>query len=579
MKVLFIYPEHYLNIGIPGGISTLSAMLKRHGHQVAVFDTTFLKVAPMANAQELHKKTHGGMGEKEADRVTQAGHYKRTAYTIEDLVKDDPVLNREAEFQRKIDAFQPDLIALSTMTSTFDECMDMLRAARYKATVIVGGVHPTIAPEDCMAQKEIDIACYVEADEVLVELCDLMQAGKDHTDVKGMIFRMPNGSLKRTSTAPRVQLDGLPCPDWGLFDPRHLYRPFDGQIYQGSFYTQSRGCPQQCTYCVDPTVAQITGGAKGYFRVQSVATTMAHLTELKAKHNVSWIKFADDSFLMQDPEHMVELGRCLKALDIKFGCSVMPNTITKEKVRIVKEMGCVAMTVGVESGNTGIRKLMKRTYEDDKLVERLHWVIDEGIRLATFNIIGFPTETREHVFETINLNRRIGTDACNIYILFPYPGTPIQIEYKIPVRGEDGKIMPVSSASHLGLSKMSSDELEGLQATFNYYLHLPKTVWPIIAMAEAPTPLAKSMRNILKNFVVTFLSKEPIVQTSLREVLPPERLEKLAHRDLNIPRILAGLYELPFTDEQLAVVTEALFQYDPSKMTHDKSAILSGQSV
>lgn len=576
MKVLFIYPEHYLNIGIPGGISTLSAVLKRHGHQVAVFDTTFLKVAPAADARELHKKLHGGVGEKEADKV-QAGHFKRTAYTIEDLVKDDPVLNRDEEFQKKIDSFSPDLIALSTMTSTFDVCMDMLRSVRHNAKVIVGGIHPTIAPEDCMAQKEIDIACYVEADEVLVELCDLMQAGRDHTNVKGMIFRMPDGSVKRTSTAPRVQLDGLPCPDWGLFDPRHLYRPFDGQIYQGSFYTQSRGCPQQCTYCVDPTVSQLTGGAKGYFRMQSVATTLAHLTELKAKHNVGWIKFADDSFLLQPVEHMQELGRGLRQLGIQFGCSVMPNTITEEKVRIAREMGCVAMTVGVESGNPDIRKLMKRTYENDKLVERLHWVIDAGIRLATFNIIGFPTETRANVFETIELNRRIGTDACNIYILFPYPGTPIQIEHKIPVRGKDGRIMPVSCAKDLGLSQMSPDELEGLQATFNFYLHLPKELWPIIALAEAPTPEAKSIRSILKSFVVTFLSKDPILQVPLSEVLSPERLERLVHRDLIVPRILAGLYELPLANDQVAAVTEALFRYDPSRMTHDKAGILSGR--
>ena len=43
MRVLFFHPEKYLNYGIPAGISILSAIIKKHGHQVDLFDTTFLK--------------------------------------------------------------------------------------------------------------------------------------------------------------------------------------------------------------------------------------------------------------------------------------------------------------------------------------------------------------------------------------------------------------------------------------------------------------------------------------------------------------------------------------------------------
>jgi hypothetical protein len=43
MKVLFFNPANYLEIGIPQGISILSAVLKKDGHNVELFDTTFLK--------------------------------------------------------------------------------------------------------------------------------------------------------------------------------------------------------------------------------------------------------------------------------------------------------------------------------------------------------------------------------------------------------------------------------------------------------------------------------------------------------------------------------------------------------
>ena len=567
MNVLFLYPEHYLNIGIPGGISMLSANLKVHGHKTALVDTTFMKTDPEFNARTfdvraLHQKMHGGMGEKEADRTGGLSQFKRTEYTIEDLVKDDPLVHYGEEFQKVIDSFRPDLIALSSMTSTFDFALDLLKMVKYDCKVLVGGIHPTIAVDDCMAQKEIDIACIGEADHVMVELCDLMEAGKDYTGVASMVFKMPDGSIKRNAPAPRVDNDELPCPDWGLFDSRHLYRPFDGKIYKGSFYIQSRGCPMKCTYCVDSTVAAMTGGGAGYFRHQKPGVTIKHLTELKEKFGVSWIKFADDSFLLPRMEHLEELGDGLRKLGIKFGCSVMPNTITEEKVKIAQEMGCVSMTVGVESGNAEIRRAVKRNYNDELLVERLKIVQKYDIRLATFNIIGFPGEERANVFETINLNRRIGTSSCNVYILFPYPGTPIQIENKVPIRGADGRMLPVAMAKELRLSKMSPDELDGLMNTFNHYLHLPKSIWPIIELAEKESEIGLGLRRILQRFVVTSLSKEEIEMTPLKNVLKAQVLEKFQNGNVKVPAILAESYGLPLSDEQVQIVTAALYSYD-----------------
>ena len=43
MRVLFVHPEKFLNYGIPAGISILSAIIKKKGHEADIFDTTFLK--------------------------------------------------------------------------------------------------------------------------------------------------------------------------------------------------------------------------------------------------------------------------------------------------------------------------------------------------------------------------------------------------------------------------------------------------------------------------------------------------------------------------------------------------------
>ena len=501
MKVLFVYPESYLNIGIPGGIAIMSAMLKKEGHQVDLFDTTFIKTKN-SYLEEIDR-THGGSGLSDKGGVSV---FKKTEYTIEDLVKDDPVLEYENVFQKKIDSFKPDIIALSCMTSTFDFACDLFRTVKHNSVVIVGGVHSTIAYNDCLNQNCIDFAFIGEADQTMLDFVDALEKKNDPKNVAGLAYKNKKGKIIVNQVSKRIDLDTLPCPDWGLFDKRHLFRPFEGKIYQGSFYSQSRGCPMQCTYCVDPTEAQLTGGAAGYFRVQKPETTLAHLKELKEKYGATWFKFSDDTFLLPKVDHLKKLSKGFKELEIKFACSVMINTVTKEKIEMAREMGCVSMSVGIEAGNIEIRKSLNRKYSDEKLAQGLKWMDDAGIKISSFNIIGCPGETRENVFETIELNRKLNVKSCNVYIMFPYPGTPIQIKSKIPIRDKNGRLIKVSEAKNLRLSEMEPDMLEGLEKTFNIYLNLPKNLWPIVELSEKRENW-KDILYFIKEFSIEYIDK------------------------------------------------------------------------
>jgi len=66
--------------------------------------------------------------------------YLPTAHTIEDLIKDDPVQSLDEAFTRKLQEFNPDLIAVSSITSYIDRVVDPLREANYSCPVILGGV-------------------------------------------------------------------------------------------------------------------------------------------------------------------------------------------------------------------------------------------------------------------------------------------------------------------------------------------------------------------------------------------------------------------------------------------------------
>ena len=541
MKILFVYPESYLNLGIPGGIAVMSALLKQRNHKVDLFDTCFLKTEEYQKTQDVH----GGVGLSDKGGVSV---YKKTDYSIEDLVANDPVVNISDEFQKKIDTFSPDIIALSCMTSTFDFACDLVRSVKHKAIVIVGGVHATIAYQDCLDQECIDYAFVGEADRGMIDFVEALEKNEDPNKVPGLAYKKDNGEYINNRVGPRVCLDDLPCPDWGLFDERHLFRPFEGKIYKGSFYSQSRGCPMQCKYCVDPTESSITGGPAGYFRVQKPEITIAHLTELKEKYGATWYKFSDDTFLLPKVDHLRELSVGFKKLGIQFACSVMINTITEEKVAMAKEMGCVAMSIGIEAGNPKIRESLNRKYSDEKLFKGIGWMHKYGIKVSSFNIIGCPGETREQVFETIELNRKLSVASCNVYIMFPYPGTPIQIESKLPIRDKNGRLHQVSEAKNLGLSKIPPDELEGLEKTFNIYLNLPKSLWPIIKLSESKinwttilAPLKEFSIEYISDKVQTYDLKEDFFEIHYRKI--PKKLYEIyfASNENNKPIILDSI--------------------------------------
>ena len=315
MKVLFVFPNEYLMIGVPAGVATLIAILKAGGHEVSLFDYTFVKT------RELDDESATG--------PAGAGVFLPTEYTLEDLVRDDPVQSIEEAFEEHLASFQPDLICLSAMTSSFDSGIELLSKfqSRLKCKVVVGGVHPTIAPQDALRPDVVDFICVGEGEEFLLELCECLEMDRDYHHILNLGFRKSDG-IQINGLRPLIDLDELPMPDWSVFDRRHLFRPFMGEIYQGSFYVMSRGCPFNCTYCVNASLRKQYKDLGRYFRYQKPKTTIKQLSYLKEHFNATWFKFADDCITLFSDEYLEELAHGLEPLRINFGCSVRPETIT-----------------------------------------------------------------------------------------------------------------------------------------------------------------------------------------------------------------------------------------------------------
>ena len=473
-----------MSYGIPPGFATLIAVAKEAGHEVSLFDYTFIKT-------------------KGLDIIENPQVFLPTPYTMYDLVKDDPVQKLEEVFEQYLISFKPDLIAMTAMTGTFDMGINLL--SKFKGMlgckVVVGGVHATIDPEDALRSDVVDFICVGEGEELLLELCECIEKGKDGRHIRNLGYR-DGEKIRINPLRSMVDIDKLPPPDWSIFDQRHLFRAFMGKVYKGSFYVMSRGCPFKCTYCVNgPLRHKFREGGGAYFRYQTPQTTIKQISYLKKHFGAEWFKMADDSIMGFTESYLEELAEGLAPLEIQFGCSVRPETTTDRKVALLKKMGCEAMTIGIESGNEALRRNILNRRMTNKHIESAVTIIKRhGIRLSTFNMIGLPEEKRENVFDTVRFNRQLDTKSANVYVVYPYPGTDIYKNYNLNFRDKTGKMIPVTKASSFHLSKMEPDEVDGLCRTFHLYMELEEELWPIIGLAEKFNEQGNIIYNALARY-------------------------------------------------------------------------------
>jgi len=168
------------------------------------------------------------------------------------------------------------------------------------------------------------------------------------------------------------------------------------------------------------------------------------------------------------------------------------------------------MSFGLEHGNEKFRaEVLGRKMTNDVLREAFKVASESGVPFCVNNIIGFPGETRELVFDTIELNREIAATNMMSSIFMPFHGTPL---HRLSVeRGyiDEDTICPSNNeGAILNMSSMSKDEIMGLSHTFVLYARFPKSRWPEIRLAEAPTEKGREiLRKLREEYKETYMPK------------------------------------------------------------------------
>lgn len=471
-KVLFIYPNAMMVTLVPIHFSLLSACLKAKGFEVDLFDTTYYKT----EEKSFDEKKVEFLQLKPFNYAEKGIFFKETDI-YEDLAK-------------KVADFKPDLIGLNVVEDTWGLGQALLGRVKkdFNIPVIAGGVFVTLNPEEVISNPLVDIICRGEGEEALVELCEKMSKGDDYSNIKNLWVKK-SGTIVKNSMRPLVDVNNLPYIDYDVWGRKRLSRPMFGKIYTMIHVEIDRGCPYDCTYCAAPqlreTLKEENCGV--YYRRKSADKVIGEMKYLLEKYSPDYIDFDAESFLVRSVEELRDFGqKYKKEIGLPFWCQTRPETITDEKMKILKDMGCDNMNFGIEHGNDQFRaKILHRYGSNKQMIDGLKLVEKYQIPYTVNNIIGFPDETRELVFDTIEVNHQLNPRTINCYIFAPYKGTPLY-DYCIE-KGyftKDDKVHQLMDGGKLKMSSIAYEELQGLQRTFVLYARFPKSEWPEIQKAE-----------------------------------------------------------------------------------------------
>lgn len=484
MNVLFIYPNIRQACSIQVGIASLSAFIKREGHQTDLFDTTFYDF--------------------------------RNDYAL--IVND---------LRTKIEDFNPDLVAISCRTTEYPFVLKLLGSIK-NLTIpnVLGGPHPTVAPDEVISESLVDMVCIGEGEGALSELLYKMAHKEDITTIRN-IWVKRDGQIFRNDVRPLIQnLDSLPLPDWDIFDERHpTYYFVDHKECRRGTFEMSRGCPYSCTYCINQFIQNIYKGKGKYYREKSVERVIEEINHYKNKYNLDIVYFVDESFLNKRIETIKTFSVMYrKRVGLPFTLMTRPEVVTKEKATLIKDAGCCLISIGIESGNeTYRREILNRKMSQEQIINAFKIAKEVGLRTYSFNMVGLPYENRKMVFDTVNLNRKIKPDHIQTTIFYPFPGTKLRDicikEGFIHQESNERELTGYYEESILSMPELSKNQIEGLSRTFLLYYESPQIFYPMIRFLERNSYLSNTFFKIYNKFrIYRWTLFEPIYRRLVKKL-------------------------------------------------------------
>jgi radical SAM superfamily enzyme YgiQ (UPF0313 family) len=318
-------------------------------------------------------------------RVPQLGPHILAALTPQDVsitVADEEV--------RPIDpSLDFDLVGITAMTATAKRSYELAGIYRRRGSkVVLGGVHPSILPEEA------------------IQYADAVVIGEAEGCWTDVLADFRSNRLQRFYRAKVPDLSTCPLPKRDL--------RIDKTIFNCVALVTTRGCPYSCEFC---SVKALYGSRVRHRPIARV------LQDIKESPSRTFLILDDN--ITGHPQYSKQLFEAMIPLGIKWaGQSSISLAKDREMLRLCRLSGCTALLFGVESVSpASLAGLGKSAKSAEETEEAIRIIEDQGIAFHPSIIFGFDTDTKAVFDDTLEFLARAGVPTATFNVLTPYPGT------------------------------------------------------------------------------------------------------------------------------------------------------------
>ncbi|MDP2943893.1 MAG: cobalamin-dependent protein [Candidatus Omnitrophota bacterium] len=320
-----------------------------------------------------------------------------------------------------------------------------IKSNKPSAKVIVGGVHPTLYPDDFLGPSTpFDFVVIGEGELTMLDLAKAIRSGtQDYHKVKGIgLFDKKYSKIIITESRPLAEnLDEISFPDYDDLDMQFYTTPSPYAIrgvFTKSFYIlSSRGCPSSCTFCVSKKLREHYGN-QGFVRFRSPDSLFNEIQKLRDKYKVDSFYLIDDLFTLKK-ENVYEFCDLMvkSRLPLIWACSSKVNTVDYNMLRRMSYAGCIQIDFGVEKGSDRALQDIKKGITVDRIKKTFQHCHELGIRTFANMLVNTPGEKEKDLQDIIDLVKEIKPDIVSFNVFAPYPGCEIYDLFCSNIKKED----------------------------------------------------------------------------------------------------------------------------------------------
>jgi len=375
------------------GISMLSAIAKRNGHEVGL----------AFSASLFHDR-----------------------FNLE-MPWLSPYFDDTHEVMNAIKEQQPDILAFSPLTSTYQWALGIATKAKELnpgIKTVFGGVHASAVPHLLLKRPVIDYVVVGEGDVAFPKIIQSVQNPDDITPIVNTKFKAKDGRIISGIQSGFIQdLDSLPFADKPLWEDH---------VRLGDLYLTmaSRGCPYRCSFCFNNFFAKLPEEKSGkYVRLRSPEHMMAELKIAQKRYKLEVVDFQDDVFTTSKKWLQDFLYLYKKEINKPFQILTHPRYMDEDIAKWLSNAGCVWVQMGVQSMDEGFKKGSLMRYERSEDVSAAIDAMNKyKMRVKVDHMFGLPDEPVIAQENARALYAHGGTKRINTFWTCFLPGTEMMAE-------------------------------------------------------------------------------------------------------------------------------------------------------